>query len=91
MNEKAYMQLARETKLRSAYQQSEFFNFYQPIYDSRQQKVVGAEVLMRWQSDQGLVPPNDFIPLAEDLNLIVPMTLTLLERALRPVLAFICR
>lgn len=82
MNEKAYMQLARETKLRSAYQQSEFFNFYQPIYDSRQQKVVGAEVLMRWQSDQGLVPPNDFIPLAEDLNLIVPMTLTLLERAL---------
>ncbi|MFN6971860.1 MAG: EAL domain-containing protein, partial [Rheinheimera sp.] len=82
MNEKAYMQLARETKLRSAYQQNEFYNFYQPIYDSRQQKVVGAEVLMRWQSDVGLVPPNEFIPLAEDLNLIIPMTLTLLDRAL---------
>ncbi len=82
MNEKAYMQLARETKLRSAYQQNEFYNYYQPIYDSRQQKVVGAEVLMRWQSDAGLVPPNEFIPLAEDLNLIVPMTLTLLDRAL---------
>ena len=83
MNEKAYMQLARETKLRTGYQQNEFFNFYQPIYDSRQQKVVGAEVLMRWQSDTGLVPPNEFIALAEDLNLIVPMTLTLLDRALR--------
>ncbi|MBU2279300.1 MAG: EAL domain-containing protein [Gammaproteobacteria bacterium] len=82
MNEKAYMQLARETKLRSAYQQDEFYNVYQPIYDSRQQKVVGAEVLMRWQSLDGLVPPSEFIPLAEDLNLIIPMTLTLLERAL---------
>jgi diguanylate cyclase (GGDEF)-like protein/PAS domain S-box-containing protein len=82
MNEKAYMQLARETKLRSGYQHNEFYNFYQPIYDSRQQKVVGAEVLMRWHSEHGLVPPNEFIPLAEDLNLIVPMTLTLLDRAL---------
>jgi len=82
MNEKAYMQLARETKLRAGYLQSEFCNFYQPIYDSRQQKVVGAEVLMRWQSETGMVPPTEFIPLAEDLNLIVPMTLTLLERAL---------
>ncbi len=82
MNEKAYMQLARETKLRSAYQHHEFFNVYQPIYDSRQRKVVGAEVLMRWQSIDGLVPPTEFIPLAEDLNLIIPMTLTLLDRAL---------
>lgn len=82
MNEKAYMQLAKETMLRSAYQQSEFINYYQPIYDSRSQHIVGVEVLMRWQSAGGLVPPAEFIPLAEDLRLIVPMTLDLLERAL---------
>ena len=82
MNEKAYMQLAKETQLRSAFQQSEFINYYQPIYDSRSQQIIGVEVLMRWQSASGLVPPAEFIPLAEDLRLIVPMTSALLERAL---------
>lgn len=82
MNEKAQMQLAKETRLRSAWQHNEFLNHYQPIYDSLQQKIVGVEVLMRWQDGDDLVPPNDFIPLAEDLRLIVPMTQALLVRAL---------
>jgi len=82
MNEKAHMQLVLETRLRSGWQQDEFVNFYQPIYDSVQQKIVGAEVLMRWQRPDGMVPPNEFIPLAEDLRLIVPMTQRLLARAL---------
>lgn len=82
MNDKAHMQLARETRLRSAWQHDEFFNFYQPIYDSRSQQMVGVEVLMRWQSADQSVPPSDFIPLAEDLRLIVPMTQALLIRAL---------
>lgn len=82
MNEKAHMQLVLETRLRSGWQQDEFVNFYQPIYDSMQQKIVGAEVLMRWQRPDGMVPPSEFIPLAEDLRLIVPMTQQLLARAL---------
>lgn len=82
MNDKAHMQLARETRLRSAWQHNEFLNYYQPIFDSLQQKIVGVEVLMRWQDADRLVPPNDFIPLAEDLRLIVPMTQALLVRAL---------
>ena len=82
MNQKAHMQLARETRLRSAWQRDEFMNFYQPIYDSRSQQMVGVEVLMRWQDEDNLVPPADFIPLAEDLRLIVPMTQALLIRAL---------
>ena len=81
MNQKAHMQLARESRLRSAWQRDEFMNFYQPIYDSRSQQMVGVEVLMRWQDDQILVPPAEFIPLAEDLRLIVPMTQALLLRA----------
>ena len=82
MNDKAQVQLQRETRLRSAWQKEEFINYYQPIYDSMQQRVVGVEVLMRWQDADRLVPPNDFIPLAEDLRLIVPMTQALLVRAL---------
>lgn len=82
MNDKAHMQLARETRLRSGWQHNEFINFYQPIYDSMQQKVVGVEVLMRWQQDGQMIPPVEFIPLAEDLRLIVPMTQALLQRAL---------
>jgi EAL domain-containing protein (putative c-di-GMP-specific phosphodiesterase class I) len=82
MNEKAHMQLARETRLRKAHQNKEFFNVYQPIVDSSKQQMVGAEVLMRWQSADGIVSPVEFIPLAEELRLIVSMTQQLLERAL---------
>ncbi|KKO48975.1 diguanylate cyclase [Arsukibacterium sp. MJ3] len=82
MNIKAHMQLARETRLRKAHQNNEFFNVYQPIVDSKQRKMVGAEVLMRWQSTDGVVSPVEFIPLAEELRLIISMTQQLLERAL---------
>lgn len=82
MNEKAHMQLARETKLRKALQKQEFINYYQPIIDSAQQGLVGAEVLLRWQSPEGMISPAEFIPLAEELRLIVKMTQELLDRAL---------
>ncbi|MEE2022782.1 EAL domain-containing protein [Alkalimonas mucilaginosa] len=82
MNEKAHMQLARETRLRKAFQQQEFVNYYQPIIDSEHKCMVGAEVLLRWYSSDGVVSPVEFIPLAEDLSLIIPMTQQLLERAL---------
>lgn len=82
MNEKAHMRLARETRLRKALQQDEFVNFYQPIVNSQTRQVVGAEVLIRWQSSEGLISPAEFIPLAEELRLIINMTHQLLERAL---------
>ncbi|WP_229833568.1 EAL domain-containing protein [Alishewanella longhuensis] len=82
MNEKAHMQLARETRLRKALQHQEFVNYYQPIIDSAQHSIVGAEVLLRWQSPEGMISPAEFIPLAEELRLIVKMTQQLLERAL---------
>jgi diguanylate cyclase (GGDEF)-like protein len=82
MNEKAHMQLARETRLRKAIQRREFINYYQPIIDSREQSIVGVEVLLRWQSSDGMITPAEFIPLAEELRLIVEMTQQLLERAL---------
>ncbi|MDP4537076.1 EAL domain-containing protein [Alkalimonas collagenimarina] len=82
MNDKAHMQLAKETRLRKAFQQHEFVNYYQPIVHSADKTIVGVEVLLRWYSSDGVVSPAEFIPLAEDLSLIIPMTHALLERAL---------
>ena len=81
MNEKAHMRLARETRLRKALHHDEFINYYQPIINSQTRQVVGAEVLLRWQSSEGIISPAEFIPLAEELRLIINMTQQALERA----------
>jgi len=74
MNVEASERLNAESKLKLAFENSEFINHYQPIIDSYEGKAVGAELLLRWQSGDKLIPPNDFIPLSEDLGLIVSMT-----------------
>lgn len=74
MNVEANERLNAECKLKLAFENSEFINHYQPIVDSYLGKAVGAELLLRWQSGEQLIPPNDFISLSEDLGLIIPMT-----------------
>ncbi len=57
---------------------------YQPLYALRSQRLVGAEVLVRWQHPQkGLIMPGDFIPLLEHSEQIVPLTLWILRQACR--------
>ncbi|GAA5316809.1 MAG: EAL domain-containing protein [Candidatus Pelagadaptatus aseana] len=66
----------------SALEDNEFVPYYQPIVDSRNGQVVGAELLARWQTRQGkLIPPYQFIPYAEDSGLIIDITNQLLEKA----------
>jgi diguanylate cyclase (GGDEF)-like protein/PAS domain S-box-containing protein len=74
MNVEASERLNAESKLKLGFENNEFINHYQPIVDSYEGKAVGAELLLRWQSGDELIPPNDFIPLSEDLGLIVSMT-----------------
>ena len=72
---------ALEADLRQALRDDEFLLHYQPQLD-RDGKVIGAEALIRWQSPvRGLVSPADFIPIAEDTGLILPMGRWVLERA----------
>jgi predicted signal transduction protein with EAL and GGDEF domain/DNA-binding response OmpR family regulator len=66
--------LELETALHKAIERNELVLHYQPKVDVRASRMVGAEALMRWQRGGRLVPPGDFIPLAEDTGLIVPLS-----------------
>jgi diguanylate cyclase (GGDEF)-like protein len=73
---------ALEAELNTALLDKQFFLLYQPIYDLRTQQVVGLEALIRWRHPtQGVLAPADFIPLAEETGLIVPIGRWALEEA----------
>jgi PAS domain S-box-containing protein len=75
--------LELETALHRALERNELVLHYQPKVDMRAAKMVGVEALMRWQRGGKLVPPGDFIPLAEDTGLIIPMSEWALREAAR--------
>ncbi len=75
--------LELETALHKAIERDELVLHYQPKVDVRSGRLAGAEALMRWQRGKVLVQPRDFIPLAEETNLIVPMSDWVLREAAR--------
>ncbi len=72
MNASALERLELESDLRHALEQQEFILYYQPQFSGNGQRLTGVEALLRWQHPvRGLVPPDDFIPVLEELGLVV--------------------
>lgn len=83
MNIQISEQRRLEKKLRCALEQDELILYYQPIIDLRSEQIVGVEALLRWQITEGeLRLPSQFLDLAEDIGLIVPIAQWSLTTAL---------
>jgi len=82
MRGEALTLLQLENDLRQAIEQEEFILHYQPIISLATDKIKGFEVLVRWRHPQkGIVSPGDFIPLAEETGLIIPLGFWVLKAA----------
>ena len=85
----ATRRIHREAELRRAIGKGEMVLHFQPKVDTSNGRIIGAEALVRWQHPEwGLLPPGEFIPLAEDSGLIVPLGQAVFSMACAQVAAW---
>lgn len=89
MSVTAMERLELENSLRKALDEDQFVVYYQPTIDIHKNEIVSVEALLRWEHpDKGIIKPIDFVPLAEDCGLIVPIGETLIRTAAKQLKAW---
>ncbi len=84
MRERFMKRVQIQTRLSSAMSNDSFHLYYQPQFDARTNKLRGFEALLRWQdSELGWINPEQFIPIAEETKLVIPLGDWILETAIQ--------
>ncbi|SFH84098.1 diguanylate cyclase (GGDEF) domain-containing protein [Tindallia magadiensis] len=81
LNKRSVRRFEMRNKLATALENEEFYLEYQPLVDMHTNQWVGLEALVRWKSDVGKTPPDVFIPLAEETEIILPLGEWILKKA----------
>ncbi|BBP45608.1 hypothetical protein THMIRHAS_09810 [Thiosulfatimonas sediminis] len=83
LTDQAFAHLSMQTQIRQAIDNNEFIPYFQPQIDSIQQKIIGLEVLARWQTKDGkIIAPIEFIQIAEKTGLIIPLDRQVMLKAI---------
>ncbi|HEY1264507.1 MAG TPA: EAL domain-containing protein [Terriglobales bacterium] len=88
MHAAAVKRLKLETEIRKGLEAGEFKVFYQPIISLKTGRIIGFEALSRWLRPEGMVPPLEFITVADETALILPMNRQLMQDAARQLVAW---
>jgi len=86
MTEKAFERMALESSLRKAVKDDDFMLYFQPQVNGESDKIIGMEVLLRWKhKSMDFIPPDKFIPVAEETGLIIPLGKWILRTCMQQV------
>jgi diguanylate cyclase (GGDEF)-like protein/PAS domain S-box-containing protein len=85
MDRRIHLRMSLETRLRKALQENQFTLHFQPQISATDGQLIGAEALLRWHDGESNIPPDQFIPVAEECGLIIPIGEWVINQAISQI------